>query len=135
MITKGERYREILAVLARHGIGLVDDEFIKHEAGDQARAEHLRRACEELGTMFIKLGQALSTRGDLLPDAYRNELAKLQDEVVPESDRGNRLALRPAYLSRRFCSRSRALLAYAEHINTIRRGSHDSFPAVGRVLQ
>jgi ubiquinone biosynthesis protein len=83
MITKGERYREVLAVLARHGIGLADDEFIKHEAGDQARAEHLRQACEELGTMFIKLGQALSTRGDLLPDAYRKELAKLQDEVVP----------------------------------------------------
>jgi ubiquinone biosynthesis protein len=36
-----------------------------------------------LGT--IKLGQALSTRGDLLPDAYRAELAKLQDEVVPLS--------------------------------------------------
>jgi ubiquinone biosynthesis protein len=83
MITKSERYREILAVLARHGIGVVDDEFIKHEAGERARAEHLRRACEEVGTMFIKLGQALSTRGDLLPDAYRNELAKLQDEVVP----------------------------------------------------
>lgn len=83
MITKSERYREIAGVLARHGIGVVDDEFIKHEAGEQARAEHLRRACEELGTMFIKLGQALSTRGDLLPDAYRRELAKLQDEVVP----------------------------------------------------
>lgn len=83
MITKSERYREILAVLARHGIGIVDDEFIKHEAGDQVRAEHLRRACEELGTVFIKLGQMLSTRGDLLPDAYRTELAKLQDEVAP----------------------------------------------------
>ena len=33
--------------------------------------------------MCIKLGQALSTRGDLLPDAYRKELAKLQDEVIP----------------------------------------------------
>jgi ubiquinone biosynthesis protein len=83
MIKKSERYREILAVLARHGIGVVDDEFIKHESGDQARAEHLRRACEELGTMFIKLGQALSTRGDLLPDAYRTELTKLQDDVAP----------------------------------------------------
>ena len=67
MITKNERYRHILAILARHGIGLADDEFIKHEAGDQARAEHLRHACEELGTLFIKLGQALSTRGDLCP--------------------------------------------------------------------
>ncbi len=83
MITKSERYREVLAVLARHGIGVVEDELIKHEAGDRARAEHLRRACEDLGTMFIKLGQLLSTRGDLLPEAYRVELAKLQDEVPP----------------------------------------------------
>jgi ubiquinone biosynthesis protein len=83
VITRRERYREILAVLARHGIGVFEDEFIKHEASDQARAEHLRRACDELGTMFIKLGQALSTRGDLLPDAYRKELARLQDEVTP----------------------------------------------------
>lgn len=82
-ISKSERYREIVAVLTRHGIGVVDDELIKHEAGDQARAEHLRRACEELGTMFIKLGQMLSTRSDLLPEAYRKELAKLQDEVAP----------------------------------------------------
>jgi ubiquinone biosynthesis protein len=83
MVTKSQRYREILVVLARHGIGVADDHFIKHEAGDRARAEHLRRACEELGTLFIKLGQVLSTRGDLLHDAYRTELAKLQDEVVP----------------------------------------------------
>lgn len=83
MITKGKRYREILAVLARQGIGIVDDEFVKHEAGDRARAEHLRRAFEELGTVFIKLGQVLSTRTDLLPEVYRAELAKLQDEVPP----------------------------------------------------
>jgi ubiquinone biosynthesis protein len=83
MISRHQRYRQILAVLARHGIGVLDDQFIRHEAGDRARAEHLRRACEELGTMFIKLGQVLSTRGDLLPDAYRTELAKLQDEVAP----------------------------------------------------
>jgi ubiquinone biosynthesis protein len=67
MMTKGQRYREILAVLARHGVGVVDDEFIKHEAGDQARAEQLRRAFEELGTTFIKLGQVLSTRSACCP--------------------------------------------------------------------
>jgi ubiquinone biosynthesis protein len=83
MITKMDRYRKIVAVLARHGIGVVDDQFIKHEAGDRARAEHLRRGCEELGPLFIKFGQILSTRSDLLPDAYRLELAKLQDEVIP----------------------------------------------------
>ena len=77
-ISKSERYREILAVLARHGIVVVDDRFIKHEAGNRARAEHLRLACEELGTMFIKLGQMLSTRSDLLPEEYRT-----QDEVAP----------------------------------------------------
>jgi hypothetical protein len=82
-ISKSERYRHILAVLARNGIGVVDDRLIKHEAGDRARAEHLRLACEELGTMFIKLGQMLSTRSDLLPEEYRAELAKLQDEVAP----------------------------------------------------
>ncbi len=86
MISKRKRYGEIVAVLTRHGIGVVSDELIKHEAGDLARAEHLRRACEELGTMFIKLGQVLSTRGDLLPEAYRSELAKLQDEVAPLSE-------------------------------------------------
>ena len=46
MITKGERYREIVAALARHGIGVVDDQFVKHEASDHARAQDLRRACE-----------------------------------------------------------------------------------------
>jgi hypothetical protein len=46
MIKKNERYREILGVFACHGLGVVDDEFIKHESGNQARAEHLRRACE-----------------------------------------------------------------------------------------
>src|SRR5690348_7471427 len=71
--SKSERYREILRVLARHGIGVAGNDVV--------RAEHLRVACEELGTTFIKLGQALSTRGDLLPEPYRAELLKLQDDV------------------------------------------------------
>ncbi len=82
-ITKRERYREIIGVLARHGFGVVDDRLLKHETADQARAEHLRLACEELGTLFIKLGQVLSTRSDILPPAYRQELAKMQDDVPP----------------------------------------------------
>jgi ubiquinone biosynthesis protein len=80
--TKGQRYREIVATLAKHGIGIVGEHFGKEdEEREQSRAEHARRACEELGTTFIKLGQALSTRGDLLPEAYRRELMKLQDDV------------------------------------------------------
>lgn len=57
--------------------------MLKHETKEQARAEHLRLACEELGTLFIKLGQALSTRADILPPAYRTELTKMQDNVPP----------------------------------------------------
>jgi ubiquinone biosynthesis protein len=83
MITKSKRYREILTVFTRHGIGVADDQIIKHEAGDRVCAKHLHSAFEELGTMFIKLGQMLSTRSDLLSEVYRTELAKLQDEVAP----------------------------------------------------
>lgn len=45
------------------------------------RAERARLALESLGPTFIKLGQALSTRRDLLPEDYADELAKLQDNV------------------------------------------------------
>lgn len=48
-----------------------------------ARGERLRLALEELGPIFIKLGQALSTRRDLLPPDIAEELAKLQDRVPP----------------------------------------------------
>lgn len=48
-----------------------------------ARGERLRLAVEELGPIFIKLGQALSTRRDLLPPDIAEELAKLQDRVPP----------------------------------------------------
>jgi ubiquinone biosynthesis protein len=47
------------------------------------RGERLRLALEELGPIFIKLGQALSTRRDLLPPDIAEELAKLQDRVPP----------------------------------------------------
>lgn len=75
--TKGARYRQVIATLARHGMGTV------LTGDDSARARHAREACEELGTAFIKLGQLLSTRGDLLPEPYREELRKLQDSVPP----------------------------------------------------
>jgi ubiquinone biosynthesis protein len=46
-------------------------------------AEEFRRALEELGTTYIKLGQLLSSRPDLLPDVYIEELGKLVDDVPP----------------------------------------------------
>src|SRR6266550_3734086 len=46
-------------------------------------AREFRKALEELGTTYIKLGQLLSSRPDLLPDVYIEELAKLVDQVPP----------------------------------------------------
>ena len=48
-----------------------------------ARGIRLRLALEKLGPIFIKFGQMLSTRRDLLPEDVANELAKLQDQVPP----------------------------------------------------
>ncbi|HHH36793.1 MAG TPA: ubiquinone biosynthesis regulatory protein kinase UbiB [Gammaproteobacteria bacterium] len=47
------------------------------------RAVRIRRTLEELGPIFVKFGQILSTRRDLLPDDIADELAKLQDNVAP----------------------------------------------------
>ncbi len=47
------------------------------------RAERLRRALETLGPIFVKFGQVLSTRRDLMPGDIADELAKLQDQVPP----------------------------------------------------
>ncbi|MFT4613453.1 MAG: ubiquinone biosynthesis protein [Bacteroidia bacterium] len=54
-----------------------------HAVPDMSRGERLRRALEELGPVFIKFGQMLSTRRDLLPDDIADELAHLQDDVPP----------------------------------------------------
>lgn len=54
-----------------------------HTAPDIPRGERLRLALEELGPVFIKFGQMLSTRRDLLPDDIADELARLQDDVPP----------------------------------------------------
>jgi ubiquinone biosynthesis protein len=93
------RYRQILTILFKHGFGdllerLRIDQYIA--AGFQAiskkntpppeklsRAQRLRMAFEELGPTYIKLGQVLSTRPDLVPANFANELAKLQDQVPP----------------------------------------------------
>jgi ubiquinone biosynthesis protein len=93
------RYRQILAILFKYGFGdLIDrlniDQYI--EVGLQmisrkrrdrveklTRSERVRIAFEELGSTYIKLGQALSTRPDLIPFDFIQELSKLQDHVPP----------------------------------------------------
>ena len=49
----------------------------------RSRGERIRQTLEELGPIFVKFGQALSTRRDLLPDDIAQELNKLQDRVPP----------------------------------------------------
>jgi ubiquinone biosynthesis protein len=93
------RLLQIQRVLVRHGL----DEFIlathlfrplrylfylspatwfeRRKGG--SRGERIRLALEELGPIFMKFGQALSTRRDLLPSDIADELAKLQDRVPP----------------------------------------------------
>jgi len=93
------RLLQIQRVLVRHGL----DEFIlathlfrplryvfylspatwfERQKGG-SRGERIRMALEELGPIFMKFGQALSTRRDLLPPDIADELAKLQDRVPP----------------------------------------------------
>lgn len=88
------RYREIAAVLRRHSFGFLAgligsarlNPFRRpgpESPPPEASPEHVRRALEELGPTFIKFGQLLSTRSDLVPPALANELAKLQDSAPP----------------------------------------------------
>jgi predicted unusual protein kinase regulating ubiquinone biosynthesis (AarF/ABC1/UbiB family) len=53
------------------------------EAKQQSQAIHLREMLTNLGPAFIKIGQALSTRPDLVPPIYLEELTKLQDQLPP----------------------------------------------------
>lgn len=57
--------------------------FPRSRASSAPLGERIRLALEELGPIFIKFGQAISTRRDLLPPDIADELAKLQDEVPP----------------------------------------------------
>lgn len=92
------RYRQIVEVLARHGFGaaLAQLDLERHLslprrllsreqslAVEITPAEHVRLAMEELGPTFVKFGQILSTRPDLIPPAYITELSRLQDHVPP----------------------------------------------------
>lgn len=80
----GSRAVQIATVMAKHGL---KELFSQPDASDSSirrqQARRLRTALEELGPTFSKLGQVLSTRPDLLPEEYIEELAMLQSQVPP----------------------------------------------------
>ncbi|MFC1520563.1 AarF/UbiB family protein, partial [Pseudomonadota bacterium] len=57
--------------------------WIRNQHKDKSSAERLKLAMQDLGPVYIKLGQMLSTRRDLLNDEWASELAMLQDRVPP----------------------------------------------------
>lgn len=87
------RAKEILAVMARHGfadlLGQIDlpagfwQRLLPLPAERRTAAERIRLAAEELGPTFVKLGQLLSMRPDVVPHDIILELRKLQDQVQP----------------------------------------------------
>ena len=93
------RYRHIISVLVKYGFKEVAEVLrskvpvhLRRRAAQQVeptlaaktRPARVRLALEELGPTFVKLGQLLSTRPDLVPQPYIAELEKLQDRVGPE---------------------------------------------------
>lgn len=80
------RYAQITRIAVRHGLG--PSLGLGRQEGDGVDrhvplARRLRRALEECGGMYVKLGQVVSTRSDLVSPAVAEELSHLQDQVAP----------------------------------------------------
>ena len=86
-----KRYKDVAMLLIKYGrsdliskAGLEDSVLPGElESATAASADELADDLERLGPTFIKLGQLLSTRGDLLPEAYLEALSRLQDNIEP----------------------------------------------------
>ena len=85
-VARSRRYWQISRIVVRHGLGpyLRGRRRVEDAArGRAALAASLQQALEEGGVTFVKLGQLLSTRRDLLPEEFISELTRLQDRAEP----------------------------------------------------
>ncbi len=80
----------------QHVFVLSPTRWLSQSTRELPRGQRIRLALEELGPVFVKLGQMLSTRRDLLPDDIGDELALLQDQVPPFSESEARQAIEKA---------------------------------------
>lgn len=139
------RIREILGVLYRHGYGWFIRQIgldrylpgrLKGQEAEGGDPEHLRRAFEELGPTFIKLGQLLGSRPDILPPAYMEAFGRLQDRVAPFSAAEARATIEASLgvrLEERFRSFEEAPLAAASIAQVHRAVLKDGTPVVVKV--
>ena len=87
-LSRAGRYSQISRIAVRHGLGPYlsgrrGRAELDTPGGRERLARSLRLALEEAGVTFVKLGQMLSTRPDLLPSEFVEELEGLQDHVAP----------------------------------------------------
>ncbi|WP_182884896.1 ABC1 kinase family protein [Microbispora sp. H10885] len=85
-VSRSRRYSQITRIAIRHGLGPYlrgRGERLEDRSGKVRLARSLREALEDGGVTFVKLGQILSTRRDLLPAEFVEELGGLQDQVAP----------------------------------------------------
>ena len=86
-VRDANRFREVALILARHGLGAlvsgVDIPGVQVDSEYNSTPQRLVQALQELGPTFIKFGQILSTRSDIVPYDYLMALQRLQDDVRP----------------------------------------------------
>jgi ubiquinone biosynthesis protein len=85
LFTRTRRYVQVSRIAARYGLSAYLSGRRPARAETRSLARNVREALEEAGGMFVKLGQVLSTRADLLPPDVVIELSGLQDHVQPAS--------------------------------------------------